>query len=74
MTSSLGTEPVAIIGALQAILIACQQLVLGIPAGVHAAIAVAIVICGALLARSQVTPIVPVPAPPPAPPSPPPPA
>lgn len=71
MTTNLGSEPVAIIAVIQAVLIAVQQLALNIPAGVHAAIAAAIVICGALLARAQVTPAAPAanPAPPADPPS-----
>jgi hypothetical protein len=56
-TLNLGREPVAIIGAVDAALIAVQQLALSMPAGVHAAIAVAIVVCGTLLARAGVTPV-----------------
>jgi hypothetical protein len=56
-TRKLHCEPVAVIGAVNAALVAVQALALNIPAGMHAAIAVAIVACGALLARSQVTPV-----------------
>ena len=54
---NLGREPVAIIGAVNAALIAVQALALNIPAGVHAALAVVIVVLGVLLARSSVTPL-----------------
>jgi hypothetical protein len=62
-TLNLGREPVAIIGVVDAALIAVQQLALTLPDGVHAAIAVAIVVCGALLARAGVTPADPPPPP-----------
>lgn len=53
---NLASEPVAIIGTIQAILIAIQQLALPVSSEVHAAIAAAIVTLGIVLARSQVTP------------------
>lgn len=58
MNISLGREPVAIIAAVVAVLQIVQELAIsGVSAGVHGAIAVAIIILGAILARSKVTPV-----------------
>lgn len=54
--SKLGSEPVAIIGIVDAGLVAAQQ-ALSTSSGVHAAIAAAIVVLSAALTRAQVTPV-----------------
>lgn len=56
---NLGSEPVAIISTLVAALTAVQQLALHETAGVHTAIAVVLVVLGAVLSRAAVTPTAP---------------
>jgi hypothetical protein len=56
---NLGSEPVAIVGTIVAALTAVQQLALNEPAGVHTAIAVVLVVLGAILSRAAVSPTAP---------------
>lgn len=56
---SLGSEPVAIIAAIVSLLQVVQALTLtGISSGVHAVIAVVLVLLGGLIARNKVGPTV----------------